>query len=176
MIPTPETILLVVSNTSSRGNAENLLRGAGYEVWTTENCHEVLELARKNRVDLAVLDTGIPGLICSDLLPELKSASVTAGIRVILLEAGGPKDQAHDLDLGADDVISRQWEPLELLARIRHQLVAKRVEDNLRERTVLAEKGEELSRTAFQTVAANEKLSRAAFSLDRRMKIGLAVI
>lgn len=152
------------------------MRGAGYEVWTTENCNDVLELARKNRVDLAVLDTGVPGLICSDLLPELKSASVTAAIRVILLEEGGPKDQARDLDLGADDVISREWDPLEMLARIRHQLRAKKLEDNLRDRTILAEEGQESSRAAFQAVAANEKLSRAAFSLDRRLKTGLAVL
>ena len=107
MRSTPEKILIVDANTPSRGKVEALLRGAGYEVSSTEFCHEVLDLARKNQVDLVVLDTGLPGLLCSDLLSELKSASVTAGIRVILLEAGGPQERARALDLRADDVLSR---------------------------------------------------------------------
>jgi serine protease Do len=174
---TPEKILIVDANTPSRGKVEALLRGAGYEVSSTEFCHEVLDLARKNQVDLVVLDTGLPGLLCSDLLSELKSASVTAGIRVILLESGGPQERARDLDLRADDVLSRPCDPIEMLARIRRQLSAKRVEDSLRSRTVLAERRQELSRTAFQAFAATtEKISLAAFSLDRRLKAGLVVL
>ena len=176
MRSTPEKILIVDANTPSRGKVEDLLRGAGYEVSSTEFCHEVLNLARKNQVDLVVLDTGLPGLVCGDLLSELKSASVTAGIRVILLESGGPQERARDLDLRADDVLSRPCDPIEMLARIRRQLSAKRVEDSLRSRTVLAEKGQELSRTAFQAVAGTEKMIRAAFSLDRRLKAGLVVL
>ena len=176
MSSTREKILIVDANTSFRGSVESLLRGAGYEVLTTEFCHEGLELARENKVDLVVLDAGLPGLVCGDLLSELKSASVTAGIRVILLESAGPKEQARDLDLGADDVLSPPSDPLEILARVRHQLNAKKVEDNLRDRTALAEKDQELSRTALQAVAATEKMSRAAFSLDRRLKAGLAVL
>src|SRR5439155_12855381 len=176
MRSTPKKILIVDANTPSRGTMEDLLRRAGYEVSATELCHEVLELARKNQVDLVVLDTRLPGLLCSDLLSELKSASVTAGIRVILLESGGPQERARDLDLRADDVLSRPCDPIEMLARIRRQLSAKRVEDSLRSRTVLAEKGQELSRTAFQAVAGTEKMIRAAFSLDRRLKAGLVVL
>ena len=176
MRSSPEKILIVDGNTSSRRILEDLLRGAGYEVSTTEFCHEALELARKNKVDLVVLDAGLPGLVCGDLLSELKSAPVTAGIRVILLESADPKERARDLDLGADDVLSPLLDPIEMLARIRRQLSAKKVEDNLRDRTILAEKGQELSRTAFQAVATTEKISRAAFSLDRRLKAGLAVL
>ena len=176
MSSAPEKILIVEANTSLRGNLEELLRGAGYEVLTTEFCREVLKLARESKVDLVVLDAGLPGLVCGDLLSELKSASVTAGLRVILLESAGPKEQARDMDLGADDVLSLPYDPIQMLARIRHQLNAKKIEDNLRDRTVLAEKGQELSRTALQAVAATEKLSRAAFSLDRSLKAGLAAL
>jgi hypothetical protein len=84
-------------------------------------------------------------------------------------------EQARDLDLGADDVLSQRWNPIVMPARIRRQLRAKKVEDNLRDRTILAEMGQELSRTAFQAVAATEKMSRAAFSLDKRLKVGLGL-
>jgi CheY-like chemotaxis protein len=101
MCSTPEKVLIVDANTPSRRTMDNLLRGAGYEVSSTEFCHEVLELARKNQVDLVLLDTRLPGLLWSDLLSELKSASVTAGIRVILLESGGPQERARALDFRA---------------------------------------------------------------------------
>jgi serine protease Do len=177
MRSTPEEILILDGDTSSRRTMEELLRGAGYEVTTTEFCHEVLELAQKDKVDLVVLDTALPGLVCEDLLSELKSASVTSGIRVILLESGGARERARDLDLRADDVLSRPWDPIEMLARVRRQLSAKRVEDDLRDRAVLTESGQELSRNAFKAVAAaTEKISRAAFSLDRRLRAGFAVL
>jgi len=177
MRSTAEKILVVDGDTSSRKAMEELLRGAGYEVSTTELCHEVLELAQKNNVDLVVLDIALPGLPCGDLLSELKGASVTSGIRVILLESGGSQERARDLDLRADDVLSRPWDPIEMLARIRRQLSAKSVEDDLRGRAALAERDQELSRNVFQAVAAaTEKISRATFSLDRRLKTGLAAL
>jgi DNA-binding response OmpR family regulator len=173
----PEKILIVDANTPSRRNLEELLRGAGYEVSSTEFCYEVVELARRDQLDLVILETGLPGLVCGDLLSELKSASVTARIRVILLESGGPGERARDLDLHADDVVAQPWATIEMLARTRHQLSAKKVEDGLLEKAVLAEKGQELSRTAFQAVAAaTEKISRTAFYLDRRSRTALALL
>jgi serine protease Do len=171
-----ERILVVAANTPFRGSIEGLLRGAGYEVSTTEICHEAIELSRNNKVDLLILDTSLTELECGDLLLDLKSASVTVGIRVIVLESAGAMAQARDFDLGADDVLSRRLDPVETLARIRHQLNAKKVEDDLRDRTVLAEKSRELSRTAIQAVAATEKMTRAVVSLDRRLKAGLAAL
>ncbi len=171
-----EKILIMDGDASSRGHLEDLLRGAGYEVSTADSCQEGLESARKNQVDLVVLDAGLPGLVCGDLLSELKGASVTRGIRVVLLESGGPNERARDLDLGADDALSRPWDPIEMLARVRLQLRAKKAQDDLRARTVLAEEGQELSRTAFQALAVTEKMSRDAFSLGRGLKVGLAAL
>src|SRR5215471_271042 len=138
---------------SSRGPLEESLRGAGYDVSTSEVCHEGIELTRNRKIDLVLLDSNLPGLICADTLAELKGASATEGTRVIVLEKGGALERAHDLDLGADDVVSRPWDPVEMLSRVRHQLRAKKVQDEFRQRTLTAEQGQELSRTAFEALA-----------------------
>jgi DNA-binding response OmpR family regulator/S1-C subfamily serine protease len=176
MDPSPETILIIDGDASSRAILEDLLRHAGYEVSSADSCQGVLESARSGMVDLLVLDAGLPGFVCGDLLSELKGVSATAGVRVLLLESGTPQERARYLDLGADDVLSRPWDSTEMLARVRLRLRAKKSEDHLRQRTNLAERGQELSRTAFEALAVTEKMSRDAFHIGRSLKIGLAVL
>ncbi len=161
---------------SSRQVLEDLTREAGYEVFATGSCQQGLELARERQVDLVLLDGHMPGLVCSDLLAELKGASATSGIRVIVLESGGAGERARGLDLGADDVVTRPWHPNEVLSRVRVQLRAKKAHDALGERTRIAEEGQELTRTAFTALAVTEKMARDAFTLGRGLKIGLAAV
>ena len=80
------------------------------------------------------------------------------------------------LDLGADDVVTRPWDPTELLARVRTQLRAKKALDELRTRLRISEEGQEMSRTAFETLAVTEKMTRDAFSLGRGLKIGFGML
>lgn len=176
MDPKSERILIIDAVTSTRVILEDLLRHAGYAVTSSDSCHGVLESARSGVVDLLVLAAGMPGLDCSDLLSELKGGPGSAGVRVLVLESGTPEERARHLDLGADDVLSRPWETTELLARIRLQLRTKKVEDDLHQRANLAERGQEMSRTAFEALAVTEKMSRDAFHMGLWLKIGLAVL
>ncbi len=176
MDPHPERILIIDGDASSRAILEDLLRHAGYEVSSSESCLDALESARNGVVDLLVLGTGLPGFVCSDLLSELKGGSMPAGLRILVLESGTSQERARHLDLGADDVLSRQWESTEMLARVRAQLRAKKAEDDLRQRKDLAERGQEMSRTAFEALAVTEKMSRDAFHMGRWLKIGLTVL
>lgn len=161
---------------SSRAALQEALPAAGYEVSTSEICHQGLELTRTLKIDLPLLDSSLPGVMCGDMLSELKGASATAGTRVIVLEKGGADQRARDFDLGTDDVVSRPWDAIEMLSRVRHQLRAKKVQDELRERILIAEQGQELSRTAFHALAVTGKMKRDAYTIGRGMKIGLAAL
>jgi S1-C subfamily serine protease len=92
---------------------------------------------------------------------------------VILLTRGGGAERARGLDLGADDVLSAEWESAELLARVRVQLRDKRAYEVLWEKTRIATEGQEVAQTAFQALAVTEKMTRDAFTLDRALKIGV---
>ena len=103
------------------------------------------------------------------------------GFRCVAL-AGNEAEVATLLDLGADDVVAWDGEAAsaeqeaELLARVRAQL---RVARQLREaehKAQLAEEGQKIAHTAFEALAVTEKMTRDAFSLDKRLRTGLAVL
>ncbi len=172
----PERILIVDRDASSRAILEDVLRHAGYQVSGTDSCESALEEARSGKVDLLVIESALPGLVRGDLLSELKGRSTTAGLRVLVLEPGSPQERARHLDLGADDVLPRTWDATEMLARVRLQLRVKKAEDDLRQRKNLAERGQEMSRTAFEALAVTEKMTRDAFHMGRWLQIGMAAL
>jgi DNA-binding response OmpR family regulator len=169
-----EKILIVQANPSSSESLFALLGSAGYEVLVA-SAQEALSAARKGP-DLVLLDGQLPDPGFAPVLSELKGTAAISALRIVLLSTGGPDERARALDLGADDVIASPWDPAELLARVRAQLRAKRTLDELREKTHIAEEGQEIAHTAFQALAVTEKMARDAFSLDRMLKVGVAAV
>jgi DNA-binding response OmpR family regulator/S1-C subfamily serine protease len=168
-----ENILLVERDADSAQLLVELLRSAGYEVSTAATQQEGFTAVRKGGVDLFVLAADIWDLQCCNALAEIKGLAATAATRVILLTKGGGAERARGLDLGADDVLSQQWEAAELLARVRVQLRDKSAYEKLREQMRIATEGSEAAQTAFQTLAVTEKMTRDATRLDRALKIGV---
>ncbi|HEV2380550.1 MAG TPA: trypsin-like peptidase domain-containing protein [Terriglobia bacterium] len=160
-----DKILLLEGDMSSRHALEDIMMEAGYEVTSSGSCHDGLRLTREGRPDVLVLDERLAGFDCGDLL--------AAGVRAILLVSGAAPERVRALDLGADDVLSRPFEPIELQARVRLQLRFKRVEDELRDRLRIVEQSQPVSRTAR---VVTEKISRDAVWLTRGVKIGLALL
>src|SRR2546427_9920138 len=152
------------------------LRSAGYEADAAASPPEVMEAVQNIGVDLLLLDANVTDLDCCQVLSDVKGSAATAAIRVILLSDGGAGERSRGLDLGADDVLSRPWEPAELLARVRAQLRSKRAFDELNEKTRIAEEGQEIAHTAFQAVAVTEKMTRDAVTLGRSLKIGVTSV
>jgi S1-C subfamily serine protease len=104
----------------------------------------------------------------------LKGGAATRYTRVLVLSSRSAAERARALDLGADEVLTRPWEHEEFLARVRNQLRTRRAARDLLQRVQIAEEGQQIARTAFDALAVTEKMTRDAFSLDRRLKIGLA--
>lgn len=171
-----ETILVVDPDVTSLGRLEELLRSAGYQVATSQSQAEGFRFVRDAGVDLLLLSANLSDIQCCDALAEVKGSKATAATRVILLIEGAGAARARGLELGADEVLSLPWEPVELLARARVQLREKRALDELLEKTRIADEGREVAQTAFQALAVTEKMTRDAFSLERALKIGVAVL
>lgn len=96
------------------------LGGEGYETLTAENGQECLELLANNPVDLILMDVMMPQL---DGLAATMKLREQNNVPVILLTA---KSEATDkilgLTVGADDYITKPFNPLELIARVKAQL------------------------------------------------------
>lgn len=168
-----EKALIVEPDANSQLRLLELLRSAGYDVSSAPTQEDGFTIVQNGGVDVFLLSADLSDLQCCTALTEIKGLAATATTRVILLTRGGAAERARALDLGADDVLSPEWEPAELLARVRVQLRDKRAYEDLREKTRIASEGQEIANTAFQALAVTEKMTRDAITLDRALKIGV---
>lgn len=171
-----ENILIVDPNAAALPVLEELLRSAGYNVAVSQSQAEGFQFVRDVGTDLLLLSADLNDIQCCDALAEVKGNAATAGTRVILLTEGTGAERARALELGADEVLTLPWEPVELLARVRVQLRQKRAFDEMREKTRIADQGREMAQTAFQALAVTEKMTRDAFSLGRALKVGVSAL
>lgn len=99
---------------------EIYLAAEGYRVLKAENGREALSLAAKEEVHLMLLDIMMPQMDGLETLAKLREFS---NIPVIFLTAKGEDtDKILGLNLGADDYITKPFNPVEVLARVRSQL------------------------------------------------------
>ena len=99
---------------------EIYLAAEGYRVLKAENGREALSLAAKEEVHLMLLDIMMPQMDGLETLAKLREFS---NIPVIFLTAKGEDtDKILGLNIGADDYITKPFNPVELLARVRSQL------------------------------------------------------
>src|ERR1700745_4139696 len=130
------------------------LSRAGYDAAASESAD--VRTVIQQEPDLILLQTDVRTLDCCDLLAQLKGNDATAPVKVILLAAGGPLERSRALDLGADDVLSIPFEPVELLARIRAQLREKVPDDRLRLQVLDAKKKELEAEAALAAIVAEK--------------------
>ena len=99
---------------------EIYLAAEGYRVLKAENGREALSLAAKEDVHLMLLDIMMPQMDGLETLAKLREFS---NIPVIFLTAKGEDtDKILGLNIGADDYITKPFNPVEVLARVRSQL------------------------------------------------------
>lgn len=96
------------------------LKQEGYDVVPAYNGKEALQLMKEQEVHLVILDIMMPELDGIHALLKLREDS---SIPVILLSAKSEDvDKILGLNVGADDYMTKPFNPLELVARVKSQL------------------------------------------------------
>jgi len=99
------------------------LRREGFDVMTSSSGETGLNLVRKQKPDLVLLDLMLPQKDGLEVCRELKANSTTQHIPIIMVSA---KSEESDIVLGlgmnADDYICKPFSPRELVARVRAAL------------------------------------------------------
>ncbi|MSS72786.1 MAG: response regulator [Candidatus Latescibacteria bacterium] len=117
----PKPIILVVDDTPE--NIDILVRilETDYHLRVAPNGEQALRIAALTPPpDLILLDVIMPGLSGYEVCRELKSAPGTAGIPVIFVTAmDDPQDELRGFELGAVDYVTKPFDPLVVLARVR---------------------------------------------------------
>jgi two-component system response regulator PhoP len=110
-------LLLVEDDGELRGQLRRLLQRSGYQVEVAEDGIEALYYLNEYEIDLAVIDLGLPKLDGIDLIHQIRDAGF--GFPVLILTARvGWKEKVKGLDAGADDYLTKPFQPEELSARI----------------------------------------------------------
>jgi DNA-binding response OmpR family regulator len=89
----------------------------GYHVLAAYDGRQAIELARRKQPDLIVLDLMLPQVDGMDVCRILRAESQVPII--VLTGRSTDDDKLQGLDLGADDYVTKPFNPRELLARIR---------------------------------------------------------
>ena len=96
------------------------LTGEGYQVIKAFDGYDVLKILEKENVDLIILDVMMPGL---DGIRTTLKIREKSSIPIIILSAKGEDtDKILGLNIGADDYITKPFNPLEMVARVKSQL------------------------------------------------------
>jgi CheY-like chemotaxis protein len=113
-------ILIVEDNFDNSQLVQLLLEREKFEVFTAVNGKEGLEVARRERPDLIVLDLDMPVLSGWDMLKQLKDDPAIRDIRVVVVTAHllpGERDKA--VETGADGYVSKPFTVNELISEIK---------------------------------------------------------
>ena len=96
------------------------LTGQGYEVIEAYNGDEAIRAVRRGGISLCLLDVMMP---VTDGLTALRIIREESNVPVILLTAKSEDgDKIMGLDMGADDYVTKPFNPAEVIARVRSQL------------------------------------------------------
>jgi two-component system, OmpR family, response regulator VanR len=115
-----ERVLIVDDEKEIRDLIDIYLKGEGYETLKAEDGEEALKILEDSEVDLIILDI---------MMPKLNGIEACLRIReerdmpIIMLSAKSEDiDKILGLNTGADDYLTKPFNPLELVARVKSQL------------------------------------------------------
>ncbi len=116
----PISVLVIDDDDEIREIVQVFLKNEGYRVLQAEDGLQALDLLKQDRVDLIIMDVMMPYL---DGMQACMKIRQTLQIPIIMLSA---KNEAMDkimgLTSGADDYVTKPFNPLELMARVKAQL------------------------------------------------------
>ncbi len=110
-------LLIVDDHREIRESLRAYFNKAQYRVSTAANAAEARKILGQSAIDLVILDIMMPG---EDGLALCRSLRATSHVPVILLTAmAEDTDRVVGLEIGADDYVTKPFNPRELLARIK---------------------------------------------------------
>lgn len=159
-------ILAVDDNPINLKLLSRALVNTKYKLFTASSGEEALSIAQEDHPDLILLDVIMPGMSGYEVCKKLQENEQTAYVPVIFLSAKNePVDKAKGLALGAVDYLTKPFNPLEINARVRTHLTARR------STIYLLRKNQELSEQIEKLQEQLNKQTREQDSIDYLQKI-----
>lgn len=97
---------------------ELYLQSEGYHVYKCYTANEALKVINEEQIDLAILDVMVEGIDGFEFVKIIRDRNLTFPI-IMLTAKIQDQDKIKGLSLGADDYITKPFNPLELIARVK---------------------------------------------------------
>lgn len=110
-------ILVVEDEPNLRAQLKTRLSDSGYVVDVAEDGEEGLYFGREYEYDAAIIDLGLPKLDGMALIAQLRAGERDFPV-LVLTARGNWQDKVEGLEAGADDYLTKPFQPEELLARL----------------------------------------------------------
>jgi len=151
-------ILLLNLGAESTQEVKQALSGQGYEVISERslNVDEILALSP----ELLITEATPSNLSCCGVISQIKASPDPRTLKIVMIVHGGALERARGLDLGADDVVSFPFEPLEFGARIRTQFRERQPEVELEAKLKDALQREHLAENAVEALSGGTTAKR----------------
>ncbi|MDD5369533.1 MAG: response regulator transcription factor [Anaerolineaceae bacterium] len=163
------SILVVEDDTIVSRTIERCLRRADFHVTVTNSGVEGLQIIRRNRPDLVILDVVMPGMDGYTVCREMRSDSLIADIPVLFLTAKiKDEEKITGFTAGADDYLGKPFNLDELLLRVR--AILRRVKATPRS-AVAGNRMSPLMEDAVQTRSSLEETEPKTRKNDRTINI-----
>lgn len=115
----PKTVLYVEDNFHNRRLVRKILESKGYTIVEAEDGIAGLEMIRRLRPPLVLMDIGLPGMDGLTVTNLVKGEEDLRHIPIIAITASAMAgDRERFLAAGCDDYLSKPIQPIELLAKV----------------------------------------------------------
>ncbi|HPN07418.1 MAG TPA: response regulator transcription factor [Hyphomonadaceae bacterium] len=110
-------VLLIEDDEQTARSIELMLKGAGFNIFTTDLGEEGVDLGKVYEYDLIILDLGLPDISGYEVLKQLRLSRVNTPVLIL---SANPDIEAKvkTLGYGADDYLTKPFNKDELIARI----------------------------------------------------------
>lgn len=130
MSPEKGRVLVIDDNRQNLELAEDTLNDAGYETLLSSCGEDGLKIAMERAPDVVLLDIMMPKISGMEVCRQLRLPEKNFHGKIIMVTAKArTEDKVHGLEAGADDYVTKPYEPEELIARVGAQYHAKKAED-----------------------------------------------
>lgn len=175
-------VLIVDDDPQIAGLIREVLETAGCQVLEARSGEEALDLLRHaNRsdrpVDILLLDILMPGISGYEVISRVKSDPLMSTTSIIVTTAlTSITDKTLGLGMGADDYLTKPFDPRELVARIQVIMRIRRTEQVLRQRSQELAALNEISRTIISSLDLEEVLTATLEGVQKIFPITAGVL
>lgn len=131
-MPEAGSLLVVEDNPRTGDLLSRWLRERGHTVTVCGDGKEAIALGGQGGFDLVLLDVGVPGADGFEVLSQLRGKHAATALPIVMATAHGHSDMVvRALELGANDYVTKPYDPAVLLARVQTQLALRRMNNEL---------------------------------------------